>query len=185
MKNFIIITFIALFSSLALAQECSIDLSRSAPNARYTPEQNGTVKDHLTGLTWMRCPVGKEWNSSDQICEGTTDIYFWQSALTMVEAINDVNGNHKLHQFAGITKWRMPNIKELISLKEIACHSPAVNTTVFDNAFNYEVGDLASYIWSNTPVSNGEEVYSFETVNAEIISYNPAQHKLSVLLVAE
>ncbi|OEF22377.1 DUF1566 domain-containing protein [Aliivibrio logei] len=185
MNKFMFTALISLFSITAFAQECSADLSRSAANSRYINFDNGTVADSLTGLTWMRCPLGKQWNNISQECEGSTETYFWQSALTMIASINDANGNHQLHEFAGIKKWRMPNIKELMSLKERACYSPAVNTKAFGKAFDYEVGDLAGYIWSNTPSNNGNEVYSFDTPNGEVLSYNPAQHKLSVLLVAE
>ncbi|WP_063660477.1 DUF1566 domain-containing protein [Aliivibrio fischeri] len=185
MKNIFFIAFISFFSITVVAQECNANLPRTAANNRYINLNSGIVIDNLTGLTWMRCPLGKQWNSTNKECRGATQTYFWQSALTMIASINDENGNHRLHKFAGIDKWRMPNIKELISLKEAACNSPAMNTKAFGSAFNYDVGDLAGYIWSSTPVNTGNAIYSFDTPNGEVISYNPAQHQLSVLLVAD
>jgi len=185
MKKLITTALIGLFSTGAFAQECSLDITKTAANSRYVTNSNGTFTDQLTGLTWMRCLVGKTWDSSTSSCTGTADKYFWQSALTMVESVNDENGNHALHKFAGEDKWRMPNIKELVSLKEVACHSPAVSTKVFGDSMNFEVGDLAAYIWSATSAGNGESIMTFDTFNGEVFQYNAAQFEFSVLLVAE
>lgn len=185
MKHILIATLITLFSNIAIAQECSIDITRTAANTRYVTSDKGTVTDQLTGLTWMRCQLGKNWDSGTQSCTGTVQTSLWQSALTTVEAINDENGNHVLHQFAGYQKWRMPNIKELVSLKEIACYSPALSTKAFGDTFDFEYGDLSAYVWSNTSAGDGSSVMVFDTINGEVYLYNAAQFEFSTLLVAE
>ena len=103
----------------------------------------------------------------------------------MVESINDESGSHALHRFGGQKEWRMPNIKELVSLKEVACHSPAMSTKVFGDTFNFETGNLAAYVWSSTPAGNGQSVMTLDSINGEVYQYNAAQYKFSVLLVAE
>ena len=185
MKNLLSITLMALFSAGAMAQECSLDMEKSAPSTRYVANDNGTFSDELTGLTWMRCQLGKTWDTKTLACSGPVETYHWQSALSMVESINDQSGSHALHQFSGVKEWRMPNIKELVSLKEVACHSPAINHKVFDDTFNVEAGNLASFIWSSTPASDGQSVMTFDSINGEVYQYNAAQYKFSVLLVAE
>jgi len=50
MKHFII-SLLALVSVSAIAQECAIDIARSAPDTRFTLNNEGSVKDQLTGLT--------------------------------------------------------------------------------------------------------------------------------------
>lgn len=185
MKKLLSTTLLALCSTTALAQECSADITKTASNTRYFAHENGTVTDMLTGLTWMRCQVGKTWNASSKKCTGTAERYFWQSALTMIESVNDVDGNHELHQFAGVERWRMPNIKELFSLKEVACYAPALSSKAFGDTFNFEQGDLEAYLWSNTSAGDGSHVMVFDTINAEVYQYNAAQYEVSVLLVAE
>ncbi len=171
------------FGSLA-AQQCLESMNRTVPTTQYQLHDNGTVTDQVTGLTWMRCPVGMTWEKEQAKCTGSAQKHSWQSALLTTQAINDVNGNHSLHQFAGVEKWRMPNIKELVSLIERACHSPALNGTVFGDAYTVEQGDLAGYIWSNTPNGDGQNVLSLETVNGEVYNYS-IDTDLSVLLVAD
>lgn len=185
MKNVLTIALIGLFSVGAMAQECSLDIEKSAPSTRYIANDNGTFSDELTGLTWMRCQLGKTWDPKALACSGKVETYHWQSALAMVESINDESGSHALHRFGGQKEWRMPNIKELVSLKEVACHSPAMSTKVFGDTFNFETGNLAAYVWSSTPAGNGQSVMTLDSINSEVYQYNAAQYKFSVLLVAE
>lgn len=185
MKKLISATLLTLLSTAVFAQECSVDISKTASNTRYFAHDNGTVTDMLTGLTWMRCQVGKTWNTSSKTCTGEADRYFWQSALTMIDSVNDVDGNHELHQFAGVERWRMPNIKELASLKEVACYAPALSSKAFGDTFNFEQGDYKAYLWSSTSAGDGSNVIVFDTINAEVYQYNAAQYDFSVLLVAE
>jgi hypothetical protein len=43
------------------------------------------------------------------------------SALTLAQTSN----------FAGYSDWRLPNLKELTSLVEVACYAPAINSNFF------------------------------------------------------
>lgn len=185
MKNLLTITLLGLFSAGVMAQECSLDMEKSAASSRYIANDNGTFSDESTGLTWMRCQLGKTWDAKSLSCEGTAETYHWQSALVMVESINDKSGHHALHQFAGQKEWRMPNIKELVSLKEVACHSPAMSTKVFGDTFNFETGNLAAYLWSSTPAGDGQNIVTLDSINGEVYQYNAAEYKFSVLLVDE
>lgn len=177
--------------STMAAQECSQDMTKTAPNARYEFNENGTIKDRITGLTWMRCPLGKTWNSAEGSCSGDGQAMFWQAALNDVQSINQ-SPSHNLYHFAGIKHWRMPNIKELMTLSEHSCFAPALNKKAFANAFpystnqeNYGAGDLRSYVWSNTSSLGTQEIFAFDVRNAEVIAYAPTAIAGSVLLVSE
>jgi len=196
MKHFII-SLLALVSVSAIAQECAIDIARSAPDTRFTLNNEGSVKDQLTGLTWMRCRLGQTWNKVDKACDGTPQTFYWQSALTTIETINDPNGNHALHQFSGMKQWRLPNVKELYSLTEVACYGPAMNTKVFAETFKQEVADPTAKLWSSTPASNvfdlddvakgtdGKKIMTYYTMNGEVYPLLPGTYEFGVLLVAE
>ncbi|WP_159650796.1 Lcl C-terminal domain-containing protein [Vibrio atypicus] len=178
------LTVISTFSMAA--QECSIEFSKSAPNIRYTFNDNGTIKDKVTGLTWMRCPLGQTWNAAQNSCTGKPTGMFWQAALSEVQSIND-SESHSLHQFAGKEKWRMPNIKELVSLAEYSCRTPALNAKAFNGAYTSRTidGDVTAYVWSNNHFPESSNIMVFDTRNAETYAYEMTSAKLSVLLVAE
>ncbi|MCH1921082.1 DUF1566 domain-containing protein [Shewanella sp. A3A] len=186
MKNLItLISGMLLSTSLYAAQECQTDIPRTAPNTRFAVSSNGTVEDLQTGLVWMRCPLGMTWDSNNGVCSGAATLHTWQSALTQVQSIDAAENNHALHQFAGIANWRLPNIKELMSLTEAACHSPAMNGRAFNSAFaQAELGDLSTYLWSNTSAGDGTNVWTYSIFNAETYAYTPSQ-EFGVLLVAD
>lgn len=113
---------IALSASAWADQECSLDLPATAPNDRFVIHDNGTVTDTQTNILWQRCALGKTFDGvSPEICTGSVTELNWQSAL---EAAADSD-------FADHDDWRLPNAKEIASVIEFRCHSPAVNLTVF------------------------------------------------------
>lgn len=90
----------------------------------------------------MRCTYGKDWNAEQGRCTGQAQPLRWQAALQEVQAINHPGSRHRLHQFAGVKQWRMPNIKELSSLTEQACFAPAANETAFASGLVTEVATM-------------------------------------------
>lgn len=183
-KTLVSLALMMASSSVFAEQQCFDDLTRTAPNTRFSYSELGTVTDHQTGLTWMRCAIGQQWNQDQQRCDGEAQLENWQSALQTAQAVDDEQANHRLFQFAGKRGWRMPNIKELVSLSEAACHSPSMNGRAFGSAYTVELGSLATYIWSNTPSTQGAAALSFESANGEVY-HHPHSMTFSVLLVTE
>ena len=103
----------------ALAQTCNSAVVASTPASRFVNNNNGTVTDSATGLTWKRCIEGQSWDGVTCTGSGLTSI--WQLALQTGSAA----------VFAGANDWRLPNIKELASLVENRCADPAINATIF------------------------------------------------------
>ena len=126
---------LCLLSSMAMA-DCDTNISATTPDENFD-ESGGIVLDKQTGLMWKQCPEGL---SEDGCAVGVPDAVTWAQALEAVDALNTGGG------FAGHTDWRLPNIKELQSIVEEQCDSPARNETVFP-------GDYRNQLWSSSPVA--------------------------------
>jgi hypothetical protein len=117
MYKLLITTLLLTVSSTNYA-DCNKSLTRTAPDNRYELLNNNTeVKDKETGLIWQRCSLGQTWSGTS--CTGRTTEYGREAALQAAKKIG--------------SGWRMPNVKELRSLVEFACYSPAINEVFFPN----------------------------------------------------
>lgn len=150
--------FIHLLLSLLLlqptwlaAQVCSRDNTPpTAPTGRFSISgDNQSVTDLYTGLTWMRCAMGYEWNSTYQRCVYINDgnpareqrLFTFKQALD--DAITTANGN----AYGGFTNWRLPTLKELVSIMDMQCMAPPLNKAIFPGA----PAALDRGLWSATP----------------------------------
>jgi len=99
------------------------------PNPRFTDNGDGTVKDNLTGLIWL-----KNANAFGE--------RIWSSALTDCNTLN--SGEHDLTDGSVEGDWHLPTVKELHSLIDFGNYSPALPTV---NPFT---GVQSYYYWSGT-----------------------------------
>jgi len=84
--------------------------------ARFTDNGNGTVKDNLTGLIWLK-------NAN---CWGAA--INWTTALTNANSLKGDNTMCSLNDGSIVGQWRLPNIVELQSLIDFAYTSPALTS---------------------------------------------------------
>ncbi len=92
----------------------------TTPNSNFVDNLDGTVTDTNTGLMWQKCQLGL----SGDICEtGSVVTFTWEEALDEAS----------LNDYSGYTDWRVPNIKELASIVEYQCNTPAINLNIFPN----------------------------------------------------
>jgi hypothetical protein len=124
-----------LFSQLGEAQQsCYTYIPDEWVNSRYIVEDisgDNIVTDKLTGLMWKQCSEGKTGSACDTVGQTT---YNWQEALNLANVEN----------FAGYNDWRLPNVKEILSLKKRNCDSPGINETIFPNT-------LFAFYWTSSP----------------------------------
>jgi hypothetical protein len=113
----------ALFSPLVQA-DCNANIPLTRPDGRYVDHGDGTVTDTVTGLMWKQCSEGQ---SGSGCATGSAALFTWGDALQRVVNVNAGSASENL----GYEDWRLPNLKELRSLVETACYSPAINTTLF------------------------------------------------------
>ena len=96
---------------------------------RFTDNGDGTISDEATGLMWVKDPVNDIGAPFDA---GMS----WANAITNCEALN----------FAGHTDWRLPNIKELMSILDYGVVGPSIDGTFFPNT-------QSGYYWSSTTLA--------------------------------
>ncbi|MGD2081642.1 MAG: DUF1566 domain-containing protein [Chromatiales bacterium] len=151
----------ALAAGTAEGAGCSDKVRPSAPLGRFEVLHGGaTVLDPGAGLEWKRCPEGDSFSDngtpsdiSDDLClPGAREAFTWQEALQRAEAVNTALGqttpNGQLGEggYAGANDWRVPNIKELMSIVEVACYNPATNWVLFPKGFSVEL-----VFWTASP----------------------------------
>jgi hypothetical protein len=110
-------------------------------------EADGVVLDRSTGLMWQQCEVGLNYNADNKSCVGSTQKLTWQQAL--------LEANDNSH--ASYTDWHVPNIKELASIIDHSCASPALPQL-----------ELGIFLFSNELISGEEgDYWSSTTVTLE------------------
>lgn len=98
----------------------------------FTDNQNATLTDNATGLTWQQADSGSGMD--------------WQAALNYCEALN----------LAGSSDWRLPNAKELQSIVDYSRSPATTNSPAIDPIFNVTaITDEAGqtdypFYWSST-----------------------------------
>lgn len=157
----------AIYAGISTADQiCRDTIPSSTPTDRFTVNNNGTVSDTATGLMWKRCAEGQSGSS----CAGAPSSFSWQDALLLQ------SGNQE--SFAGFNDWRLPNVKELLSLVEVRCFDPAINLAVFQNA-------SSSIFWSNSPVNKDIDVYVVDLSSGRITDERKSSGLSSAWLVRD
>ena len=108
------------------------------PVPRFTDNLDGTVTDNLTGLIWLKNAnrFGENnWYDAIQLCNNLKD-----------DGVELTDGSIKGY-------WRLPNIKELLSLYHYGFVSPALPNT--EGTGQWKEGDpflnvVKTFYWSST-----------------------------------
>lgn len=116
------------------AQVCFSEIAPSTQNDDFYALSGGLVQQQNKGLIWQRCLYGQSWNHAEQRCDGTAIRLSWQEALQQSTMLSGAAGG-----------WRVPNVKEAMSIIERQCVDPAVRLSVFPNA-------NSENMWTSTTV---------------------------------
>jgi len=132
-------------SGLTLLVAC-LAANAGQTKPRFTYSTDGTqVTDATTGLVWKRCSIGQEWGGST--CTGKA------STFTHKE-IRVATKNNQLPK-----GWRLPNFKELSSLREDKKEwRVSINQVAFP-----ETPPGAFLIW-NPPANGADSCPSYDTL---------------------
>lgn len=157
MKLLMFSCFIASLISTGHAQTCNTAIPRLIPNDRYevVANSNGAeILDKQTRLIWQRCSLGQTWDGST--CTGTATSHKWIDALTKAKSLG--------------SRYRLPNIKELMSLQEEACWDSSINETLFPAMPKSTPERPITPYWSATPSDYNNSV-SGSNDNAYMVWY--------------
>jgi hypothetical protein len=111
---------------------------------RFTENNNGTVKDNLTGLIWLK-------NAN---CFGVQN---WQFALSSANTL--ASGACGLTDGSVAGGWRLPNRKELESLIDLGQFDPALPA---GHPFS---GVQSAYYWSSTTIASSPGAAWYVSLN--------------------
>jgi hypothetical protein len=114
------------------------------PSPRFTDNGNGTVKDNLTGLIWLK----------DANCFSRRT---WAQALSDANSL--ANGSCGLTDGSSAGNWRLPNRKELRSLINYSQANSAAWLNLPAQGFSNVQAD---YYWSSS-------TYAFNTTYAWVV----------------
>ncbi len=90
------------------------------PFPRFTDNSNGTVTDNLTGLVWLK-------RANYRSAKGETGPAPWNEAVDFCKSLQ--SGQCGLTDQSKTGDWRLPNLFELESLRNMAYHSPCLSDT--------------------------------------------------------
>ena len=128
---------------------------------RYTDNGDGTITDDNTKLMWKKCSEGL---SGDMCDTGSATSMVWDSTGGSPDALSTC---YNL-DYAGYTDWRLPNLKELVSIVNYGNVGPAIDITAFPNT-------VSDSYWSSTTYADftdsawivyfygGNPTYDFKT----------------------
>ena len=146
-------------TSYAIGDDGELKKGVPWPNPRFTDNGNGTVKDNLTGMIWLKNANCTSFYSGDSTGQNYRS---WNNSLTAANSLTS--------SYCGLTDgsitgdWRLPNKKELESLIHHGVWFPAVPNTVGTGQWTEGdpfIGLQSNLYWSSTTVETSPGIAWF------------------------
>ncbi len=147
--------------------------SPSLISGRYRPlgPDGAIIEDITTGLHWMRCSQGQQWNGV--ACVGAASKLTWEEAMRQPQGLS----------FGGYADWRVPTKDELLTLVYCSGGRPKTwNATGNACRGDYEsptIDQVAfpktpdSWFWSSSPYAYvSDSAWSVNFYNGNVGSYD-------------
>jgi hypothetical protein len=134
------------------------------PNPRFTDNGNGTVTDNLTGLIWLKKAFFP------------ANLRNWANALASCATLNSGEGGLTDGSVEG--DWRLPSVRELLSLIDYGRYNPALCNTA--GTGQWTVGDPFTHfdawnLWSSTTYPDPDTkdyAWSVFVQNGQVLPWN-------------
>lgn len=128
------------------------------PKPRFRDNGNGTVRDKLTGLVWLKNANCVKFYFTDTTGQNSRD---WDGALTAVSKLK--RGYCSLTDGSIPGNWRLPNVKELQSLIAFGFFMPALSNTAGTGKWSEDdpfSGVQSLFYWSSTTYVDGVSCFT-------------------------
>ena len=167
-KNFTPVPKTGQTTSYATGDDGEMEKGVAWPDPRFTDNGDGTVKDNLTELIWLKnadCPnMERNWTAAlSDVAQLNTD-----GTMNSNDCGDTSNGGS--HQ----TDWRLPNVRELQSLIHYGYYSPALPNTAGTGQWSEGdpfTGVQSSYYWSATTYENGTNNAWYVYMSDGLVTY--------------
>ena len=135
--------------------------------SNFTDNGDTTITDNVTGLMWQKSPSNTAYN--------------WEQALSFAENLTT----------ATYSDWRLPNIKELVSLNSETTNAPSINTSFFPTIVSAKYwssttlfAPAATSAWFNDFQNLGITSYDLKTVSHNVICVRGIPNNLAIGRIA-
>lgn len=128
-----------LVSCTSTGQDGEFQAGAPLPTPRFTDNADGTVTDNLTGLIWL----------ARVDCGGS--LASWTQALAVAQSL--ASGQCSLSDGSVAGDWRLPNLREMLSLPNFAFSGPAISNTAGTGIWTAAdpfVGTPSRGFWTST-----------------------------------
>lgn len=118
------------------------------PNPRFSDNGDGTVTDHLTGFVWLK--------NADAL-----GAVLWANALNFCASLQD--GTYGLTDGSVPGDWRLPNLREMMSLIAFQYANPSLSDETGTNQWTTASGSFtnvqSAQYWTSTSQSSSQARY--------------------------
>ena len=127
------------------------------------------VIDHVTGLIWQDDAEAKTVTKPWLTQENSTKCKLEDNVSACYDKRGDTAASYCENlALGGYTDWRLPTIKELITIVDFGKHEPCIDTRFFHNIEYYADNNARGQYWSDTIIDDtGVATASFETCDIE------------------
>lgn len=173
---FALIIFVSfIFTTYSSCSDLNISNSTRL-NEQYSSSSDGSlIIDDKTSLIWQRCVAGMRWDGNS--CSGQATAFTYSSAMLYASKISRVKKQPELNDAINIAiklqnepnarskalpatphnYWRLPTIKELLSIVQKSRINPAIDVNIFPST-------PPDCTWSSTPYA-GYSTFNNYAVN--------------------
>ncbi|KZN32403.1 hypothetical protein N474_11140 [Pseudoalteromonas luteoviolacea CPMOR-2] len=136
---------------------------------RFDKEANHILLDNKHRLMWMDCVI----DPATKACLTDNQSSFSATAKQALEIATSAT-------LEGHSNWRLPNIKELVSLFAHECEAENAKLVM-------QVPERLNYVWTSTTASNGNSagLLVLSTVSTQITPWGLSRTGPAVLLVRD